>query len=97
MVNKLYVVKDEKIGFNQQLLSAENDQVALRSFAIGVNTPGSLMNTNPEDFNLYQVGTFNSESGIIEPMSAPLLIGKAVEYKKQPKNAVPYPTESEVK
>lgn len=80
MVNKnIYAVRDEKVGFNSSLMLCENEAVAIRDFANFVKTPGTIINQNPEDFSLWQVGIFSVENGTIDGTSN-VCICKAVDF-----------------
>ena len=51
-------------SFSQPSCSA-NKATALRDFATAVNQPGSLLNSHPDDFVLYQLGDFDPQMGVI--------------------------------
>lgn len=76
----IYSMRDRLTGYLQPSFDL-NDAVALRNFeaAILQVRPGNLLHTNPEDYALYKLGDFDSDSGVITPMS-PLQIatGSAV-------------------
>lgn len=48
-----------------------SDSAALRGFQRALASPESIMNFKPDDFTLYQVGLFDVESGLLEPMVPP--------------------------
>lgn len=58
---------------------------AVRSFQQAIANPGSVMNFKPADFSLYQVGTFNVETGELEPLTPPvrLTVGADGDYRKE--------------
>lgn len=43
------------------------DESAIRGFSQAINNSGSAMNFCPSDFALYRIGTYNVETGSIEP------------------------------
>ena len=47
------------------MFTAANDAVAVRNFASGVNSPGTVMHDSPEDFALCRLGSFDDEKGVI--------------------------------
>ena len=57
---------------------------AIRSFDDEVNrvAEDNIMNQHPEDFSLYQVGTFEDEKGMIRPISPVKLLIHADQVKK---------------
>lgn len=65
MIMRLYSIEDSTAGEYGQPGPITNDNVAIRSFAQLVNEPGSMMNSKPEDFNMYYVGTFETTTGTI--------------------------------
>lgn len=78
---KLIIVSiyDSKAGFFGQPVSTVAKGAALRSFQDEVNTDGSTYARHPEDFSLFEIGTFNQDTGMIEPLKAPLQIATALE------------------
>lgn len=74
MIKGLYTVRDYKVGFTG-IITDDNDAVALRCFKMAL-TPDSLMYNNPKDFALFKVGTFDTETGNIDPCE-PVLIDEA--------------------
>lgn len=54
-----------------------SDASAVRSFQQAIVNSGSVMNFKPDDFSLYQVGTFDVETGELEPFTPPsrLIVG----------------------
>lgn len=65
MIYPVYCVKDNKVGFQPNLLIEQNDSSAVRGFSYAINNEG-LMNYSPADFDLYKIGSFNVVSGIFE-------------------------------
>lgn len=86
---KLYCVKDAKVGMNQPYV-ANNDLDAMRSFQDTINRepmpgqPKSTLAQHPEDFSLFQLGTFNQQTGEIKP-EVKFLIQAVDLVKKAPK------------
>lgn len=62
-----------------------SDASAVRSFQQAISNSGSVMNFKPDDFSLYQVGTFNVETGELEPFTPPsrLIVGSDGDYRKE--------------
>lgn len=62
-----------------------SDASAVRSFKQAIANSGSVMNFKPDDFSLYQVGSFDVETGEIEPFTPPsrLIIGSDGDYRKE--------------
>ena len=68
----IYSVRDNKSGFGTPIFEM-NDQSAIRGFSYRINNPG-IMQFCPSDFDLYKVGVFDSEKGIIISEKVPVLI-----------------------
>lgn len=63
---KIYAIKDTKIGFMNPFLN-HNDGTAIREFTNGANEPTkNAINTNPEDKELWALGEYDDQTGIIE-------------------------------
>ena len=64
---------------------ALSDASAVRTFRQALANPSSVMNFKPEDFSLYQLGTFDVETGTIEPFVpiSRLVVGPDGDYRKE--------------
>ena len=62
-----------------------SDASAVRSFQQAIANSGSVMNFKPDDFSLYQVGSFDVETGELEPFTPPsrLIVGSDGDYRKE--------------
>lgn len=65
MIKKIYNVRDYKAGFGTVLMVSDNDDIAKRDFAAACSTQNSMLNQFPEDFGLYLVGEYDTETGLI--------------------------------
>ena len=66
-----------------------SDASAVRSFQQAIANSASVMNFKPDDFSLYQVGTFDVETGELDPFTPPsrLIVGSDGDYRKEIVNA----------
>lgn len=66
-----------------------SDASAVRNFQQAIANSGSVMNFKPDDFSLYQIGTFDVETGELEPFTPPsrLIVGSDADYRKEIANA----------
>lgn len=76
----VYAMRDALTGYMQPTFEV-NDAVAMRNFRSSVlnSRSGNLLNSDPQDFSLYKIGEFDSESAqlhAMEPM--PILTGTSV-------------------
>lgn len=65
MIYGVYSVRDLLTGFMSVSLDV-NDASARRNFAHAVNRGDSLFNSHPEHYVLYKLGSFNTETGLLE-------------------------------
>lgn len=62
----VYSLFDRKLRLYGQVFEERNDYSVQRMLADGVRgIPESLMSKHPDDFDLYQVGVFDEESGLL--------------------------------
>lgn len=66
-----YSIRDNKVGFGAPFLEA-NDHTAIRSFGLKVNA-NDLMYYSPADYDLYSVGSFDTETAMFKS-AVPVLI-----------------------
>lgn len=72
MMIGIYTVRDNVNGFIQPTFDMyEANQV--RQFSYAVNQPG-MMKFKPEDFSLFKIGEYDSDSGEIVPCEPKLIV-----------------------
>ena len=69
----MYSYRDVKVGFGSPICDM-SDQSAVRGFAYAINNKDGMMNFSPKDFDLYKVGMFDTEKGVIVPEKVPVLV-----------------------
>lgn len=69
----IYVLRDIKTGYLGLTLD-QNDAAAMRNFQHAMTKPDSLMNSHPEDFSLYCLGVYDSETGDIKATDKRLIM-----------------------
>jgi hypothetical protein len=84
MKSKLYSVYDVKVCFFFPPFAKTNDYDALRVFLHLKGQPGSDFNRFPQDYQLYHIGEFNDETGLVSGQVPPRLIQDV--YATQPDN-----------
>lgn len=72
----VYSVRDVKTGFQNLILQA-NDPIAIRSFQSSVMNADGVLLTHAQDFALYKVGMFDSETGRVTADNIPVLMVEA--------------------
>lgn len=79
---KIFSVFDKKVGAYKRPFISDNEVEATRGLQTAMRDPEIQISLFPEDFDLYEMGIFNDNSGLIEPIIPPLYICSAVEFKK---------------
>ncbi len=85
MIYGVYSIFDSAAGVFTAPTIDISDGSAVRSFQQALANSGSIMNFKPDDFSLYQVGTFDVESGQLAPLIPPsrLIVGSDGDYRKE--------------
>lgn len=79
---QLYAYKDVKTGFENPIGFA-NDNDALRWFAHAANQKTTKIGLFPKDYQLYQMGTIDENTGKIEQSDQhPKFLGEAISFVK---------------
>jgi len=89
MITELYVIHDITAEVYSQPFHAGNAQVAKRTIAKMVGTPGSTIHDNPEDYRLYKLGEYDDESAAITTLDKPLYICRASDFSQLQPNRDP--------
>lgn len=55
-------------------ITTRTDGEAIRIFSDAINDKQTAFNAHPEHYNLYAIGHFDEQSGIIKPISPPQLL-----------------------
>lgn len=75
MIFNVYSIRDIHTGFMSPTFEI-NHAVAMRNFNHAVQNSDSILFTAAKDFDLYQIGTFDSDTGKLMPLELPLQICK---------------------
>lgn len=63
----MYAIRDIKTTFFPPQV-ANNEEEAKRNFAMMVNNPSGVIGFAPKDFDLFYVGEWDSEKGVMDPV-----------------------------
>ena len=77
MILKIFSVLDSRVATFSAPFHHQREASAIRDFSDAVNdasNPNNMWHKHPEDFSLYQVGEFNSETGEIIPVNPKNLV-----------------------
>lgn len=81
----IFVTFDAKMEVYGVPFFAPSSAYAVRMFTDQVNDGDGLMSRHPEDFTLFDLGTFNTESGVITAV-APKALCNGVQVKESSDN-----------
>jgi len=69
----LFSIWDNKAKFHSTPWFSPNDDTAIREFVRVVNDGSSAINASPDDYTLFRIGTFDSDTGLITAEDKKLL------------------------
>ena len=78
MITMLFGVYDKKAEAFMSPFTFHTQGQAIRAFSDTVNDPATAMYRHPDDFDLYQIGLFNDNSGELAPEKHFLLGARSV-------------------
>lgn len=78
-MQKVYAVRDVKADSFGSPICCPTDGLATRAFADACADPRSPMAQYPEDYSLYQIGSFDPSAGKLDGVQLPVLVCSAVE------------------
>lgn len=69
----LYAIRDVKTGFMTPTIE-NSDEAAARNFTHSVVNSDTILYSFAQDFSLYKIGTYDSDSALVTPISPIQLI-----------------------
>lgn len=81
METKLYSIYDSVAQTYAQLFEAQNSAVAIRMFSDAVNDTKSQLFHHADDFSLYELASWNHDTGFIVPILEPKFLIRAGDVK----------------
>lgn len=81
MIRNMYAVLDLKAKNYCIPYTSANHALAQREFARVVNTPETVLNANPEDFELLYIGFYDDDHGIYQNADEHLFIASGKQVK----------------
>lgn len=78
MINKIYAVRDVKVGFGTPLIF-QSDAIAMRAVAASARASDSMLAFAPKDFSLYRLGIYDDDTGLITCDDVPTHISDLVD------------------
>lgn len=80
MNSKFYSVHDQAAESYGMPVVQPSKGIAIRQFAEQVNDKTSFIGKHPGDFTLFELGTYDSETGKIIAHEAPMSCGNGVDF-----------------
>lgn len=84
MKKNLYAIRDLKVGFLAPMVD-DNEASAMRNFEYACHN-NDIINFAPSDFELYHIGTFDTDSGTIDPSPVPDFVCNGINFRKEESN-----------
>lgn len=81
---KIFSIYDTKAEAYLQPFFLKTTAIAIREIETAVNNPEHQFGKYPQDYVLFELGTWDEEKGQCEMLSAPLSLGVTLEFKSQP-------------
>lgn len=78
---RIFTVYDEKACVFGQPQFMLTDGIALRMFGDLIQDPSTVIAKHPEDFALYEIGSYDETTGIITPKEHPAFVIRATSLK----------------
>lgn len=82
MKTKVYAVMDNKLSAFMTPFFSHNDETAQRSILVALSHAESAIAVAPDDYDLYKIGIFDDESGLIDSEPTPVFVVRAANLKK---------------
>lgn len=82
MIHKMFTIYDSKANSFLQPFLCPNQSVAIRHFAHAANDPQSDVCRYAQDFNLFEIGTFDTETGDLAITTPNINHGMAIQFKE---------------
>ena len=76
----IFATYDDKAGTFSMPLSFNATGLCIRWFQEMCNDDKTMIGKQPGDFKLFQIGSFDADTGELSSLDKPLFIGNAVDY-----------------
>jgi hypothetical protein len=88
MISVMFAVFDSAIKAYANPVFLQSRGEAIRGFIEIVNDPKSKFFKFPEDFTLFELGTYDDSSGLVTSLTTPYSLGNALQFmNKSPLNS----------
>lgn len=79
---KVFSVYDSKVGAYMNPIFLRSKGEALRAFETSINSSDHIFCKNPEDYTLFELGSWDEEKAKFVLHSTPIALGVAIEFVK---------------
>lgn len=79
MLIRMYSIYDKKVNVYQPPLFCHNAGDALRTCHMHFSNPETKVNKYPEDFDVYDIGEYDDQTGQLKPHTNPQFLSTAVD------------------
>lgn len=79
---KMFSIRDSKGAIYNQPMFARSHGEAERAFQTEAQNTNSMINKFPEDFDLFFIGTYDDQTGKVDPLPTPQHIVKAADLNR---------------
>jgi len=79
---KMFSIHDQKANAYITPFFLPNEGMAIRAFSDSINDPNHAFSRHPDDYTLFEIGTFGDTEGHLEPHTKPVSLGNGVQYVK---------------
>lgn len=83
MMQKVFAVYDQKSEAYMRPFFMNTKGQAIRAFADELESENSQLAKHPEDYTLFEIGSYDDSRGHLEALSAPESLGTALELKSR--------------
>ncbi len=87
MIHQVFTCYDCKAEIYLLPFYCQTKGQAIRMFDDSSNDPSHQFFKHPEDFVLFQLGTYDDGIGVFDLYDVPIVLGRAIEFKKQLESA----------
>lgn len=79
MIYNIYAIRDFKTGFLSPI-TEQSEVTAIRNFEYACSKDDNLMNHFPNDFSLYEIGSYDSDTGLLQAVPVIRLVASASDF-----------------
>lgn len=79
---KAFAIKDTATKAFERPFFQQSSEEAIRSFRHQVNNPQTIWHNAPEDFHIFYIGDYDTNTGLIQSLDAPVHVESAINVKK---------------